>query len=135
MENILEITGTQVLNISVNKSNSVYKNGAKLKGTKFNSYSYDGKPFNVREDNAFISLQESGQLFSARFKPTTYEVEINKDGELVTITRESLELVGYTSIAQQINMGKAIATLNRIAKDADIPEMDEAFMASLEQNA
>jgi hypothetical protein len=135
MENILEITGTQVLNISVNKSNSVYQKGAKLKGTKFNSYSYDGRPFNVREDNAFISLQESGQLFSARFKPTTYEVEINKDGELVTITKESLELVGYTSIAQQINMGKAIATLNRIAKDADIPEMDEAFMASLEQNA
>lgn len=135
MENILEITGTQVLNISVNKSNSVYQKGAKLKGTKFNSYSYDGKPFNVREDNAFINLQESGNLFSARFKPTTYEVEINKDGELVTITRESLELVGYTSIAQQINMGKAIATLTRIAKDADIPELDEAFMASLEQNA
>lgn len=135
MENIIEITGTQVLNISVNKSNSVYQKGAKLKGTKFNSYSYDGKPFNVREDNTFIELQKSGNLFSARFKPTTYEVEINKDGELVTITKESLELVGYTSIAQQINMGKAIATLNRIAKDADIPEMDDAFVASLEANA
>lgn len=135
MEKTLEITGRDILAIQLNKNNQVYKNGAKLKGTKFNSYSYDGKPFNVREGDAFIELQANGKLFSARFKPTTYEVEINKDGELVTITRESLELVGYTNSDQEINMARTLSTLNRIAKDADIPEMDEAFMASLEQNA
>ena len=135
MEKIIEITGRQILAIQLNKSNQVYKNGAKLKGTKFNSYSYDGKPFNVKDGDAFIALQENGKLFSARFKPTTYEVEINKDGELVTITRESLELVGYTNADQEINMAKTLSTLNRIAKDGDIPEMDDAYVASLEQNA
>jgi hypothetical protein len=135
MENIIEITGREVLAIKLNKSNQIFKNGAKLKGTKFNSYSYDGKPFNVREDDEFIELQKNGTLFSARFKPTTYEVEINKDGELVTITRESLELVGCTSASQEINMAKTLSVLNRIAKDADIPEMDDALVSALEQEA
>ena len=135
MENIIEITGRQCSYIKLNKDNQVFKNGAKLKGTKFNSYSYDGKPFNVREGDDFIALAKSGQLFSARFKPTTYEVEINQNGELKTITRESLELVGYISAQQEINMSKTLSVLARIAKDADIPEMDDAFMASLEANA
>ena len=135
MENIIEITGRQVLAIQLNKANSVYNKGAKLKGTKFNSYSYNGKPFNVKEGDAFITLRDSGKLFSVSFKPTTYEVEINKDGELVTITRESLELVGYTNVDQEINMARTLSILTRIAKDADIPEMDDAFVASLEANA
>ena len=135
MENIIEITGRQVLAIQLNKSNSIFAKGAKLKGTKFNSYSYNGKPFNVNEGNAFIALRDSGKLFSVSFKPTSYQKEVNIDGELITKTFESLELVGYTNVDQEINMARTLSTLNRIAKDADIPEMDDAFMASLEQNA
>lgn len=135
MENLLEITGRQVLSIKLNKSNSVYSKGAKLKGTKFNSYSYNGKAFNVREDDAFIELQKNGQLFSATFKPTTYTAEVNVDGELITKTIESLELVGYTSSAQEIGMAKTLNVLNRLAKDAEIETVSDEYLASLEQHS
>lgn len=129
MTEILEIKGRQILKIKTLFSNKPYnaEEGSPLHGQYYNTYLLDGKPFSVNTNDDFVKWRDAGVLYSADFKPTTYEKEV--DGEIKTF--DSLQLVTCTNIKQETAMASAEYTLAKIYRAAETGDVNEDVLSSL----
>ena len=128
---MLEIKGREIYKIRpvAHLQNKKYdvEEGHPFYGQTYNTYTFQGKTFNVNSNDEFVQWRDSGKLFSVDFKETTYEKEI--DGELKTI--ESLVMLSCTSSAQEIAMARTEDLLNRIYRGAEITEVNDDVMSEL----
>jgi hypothetical protein len=128
----MELKGRDILKIKLlfaDKSYDVVE-GHRFHNQKYNTYTFDGKPFNVNQNDEFVKWRDSGILYSADFKPATYQKEI--DGEMKDF--ESLQLLTCTNLNQEVAMAKGEALLNRIYRDAEITAVDADFMSEFVNN-
>jgi hypothetical protein len=125
----MEIKGREVLKIKLLFADRPYdvEEGHRFHGQKYNTYTFDGKPFNVNTNDEFVKWRDSGILYSADFKKGTYQKEV--DGVMQTL--DSLQLLTCTNRNQEIAMAQTEQVLNRLYRDAEIKEVDENVLNEL----
>ncbi len=128
--NILEIKGRQVLAIKTISSNNPYKvtdKEHKLFGKFYNLYQYNGVVFTVNSEDEFVDWKANDKLYSVTFTEGSRDVEI--DGAMTKAA--TLQLVGCTSNAQEINMAQTEKTLRDIFKDEEATPVNADVMNAL----
>ena len=128
---MLEIKGREIYKIRpvAHLQNKPYdvESGHPFYGQTYNTYTFQGKTFNVNSNDEFVQWRDNDKLFSVDFKETSYEKDV--DGELKVI--ESLVMQSCTSNAQEISMARTENLLSRIYRDAEVTEVDDDVMSQL----
>lgn len=101
--------------------------GHPFHGQSYNTYTLDGKPFNVNSKDEFVQWRDKGILFSVNFKESTYEKEV--DGEMKTL--DSLIMLSCTNTQQELSMANTERLLKRIYNDAEATPVDDEVMNEL----
>jgi hypothetical protein len=125
----MEIKGREVLKIKLLFADRPYdvEEGHRFYGQKYNTYTFDGKPFNVNTNDEFVQWRDSGILYSVDFKPATYQKEV----EGVMQTFESLQLLTCTNRKQEIAMAETEKVLNRLYRDVETTEVNDEVLNGL----
>jgi hypothetical protein len=125
----MELKGRQILKIKLLFADKPYdvEEGHRFYKQTYNTYTFDGKPFNVNTNDEFVKWRNEGILFSADFKQATYQKEV--DGVMKDF--ESLQLLTCTNLNQEVAMAKAEATLSKIYRDAETTEVNDDVLNEL----
>ena len=126
---MLEIKGREIYKIRPvahlqNKPYDVVE-GHPFHGQTYNTYTFQGKTFNVNSNDEFVQWRNTGILFSAEFVETSYEKEV--DGELKVIA--SLVMQSCTNKEDEISMARTEGLLSKIYRDAEVTEVDADLMS------
>ena len=122
MNKEINLKGREILKIKQLPGIFDYDKDSKMNGKKYRRYSYNGAAFAVNTEDNFVSLQETGKLYSA-------DLELGPDPK--DEKRLVLSLMNYTSSMQEKEMAKTEAELNFILTSFNPANVDESLLNDL----
>ena len=119
MKQEINLKGREVLKVKALAGTFNYDKDSKMNGKTYRRYSYNGAVFTANTEDNFVSLQESGKLYSA-------DLELTMQGD-----KAVLSLLNYTSSVQEKEMMKTEAELNYILNSFNPAKVDESLLNDL----
>ena len=119
MNKEINLKGREILKIKQLPGIFDYDKDSKMNGKKYRRYSYNGAAFAVNTEDNFVSLQETGKLYSA-------DLDLTMQGD-----KAVLSLLNYTSAMQEKEMAKTEAELNFILTSFNPANVDESLLNEL----
>jgi len=119
MNKEINLKGRDVLKIKALPGVFDYKEDTKMKGKKYRRFSYNGAVFIANTEDEFVTLKDSGKLYSA-------DLQLTMDGEKAVLT-----LLNQTSSTQEKEMAKTESELNYILNSFNPAKVDESLLNDL----
>ena len=122
MKQPINLKGRDVLKIKRQAGIFNYSDDSKMKGKTYYRYTFNGAVFIANTEDNFVSLQETGKLYSA-------DLELGPDPK--DEKKLVLSLMNYTSSMQEKEMAKTEAELNFILTSFNPANVDESLLNDL----
>ena len=122
MKQPINLKGRDVLKIKRLPGIFNYSDDSKMKDKTYYRYTYNGAGFIANSEDNFVSLQETGKLYSA-------DLELGPDPK--DEKKLVLSLMNYTSSTQEKEMAKTEAELNFILTSFNPANVDESLLNEL----
>lgn len=119
MKQAINLKGREVLKIQAIPGEKSYDKDSKMKDDKFLRFSYNGAVFIANTKSDFVTRFNSGALYSA-------DLELTMQGDKAVLT-----LLNNTSVAQEVGMAKAEASINYILNSFNPAKVDENLLNEL----
>ncbi len=119
MKQEINLKGREILKIKSLAGTFNYDDKSKMNGKTYRRYSYNGAVFVANTEDNFVTLQETGKLYSA-------DLELTMQGDKAVLT-----LLNYTSSTQEKEMAKTEAELNFILNSFNPEKVDSSLLNEL----
>ena len=119
MKQEINLKGREVLKIKSLAGIFNYDKDSKMNGKTYRRFSYNNAVFVVNTEDDFVTLKESGKLYSA-------DLELTMQGD-----KAVLSLLNYTSSVQEKEMMKTEAELQFILNSFNPEKVDSSLLNEL----